>query len=98
MTHEPVNTRMEERKHKRIQYVHTINVKTQSGRSLKLDVLDFSMGGMGLMSRTGFDPGDILEFLSVNVLDGNTRLLELQGEVVHCEEQFQEYVLGVCFL
>ena len=98
MTQDTGNALMEKRKHKRIQYARTVNVKTQSGRNLKLEVLDYSMGGMGLVSRTPFDPGDILEFESIITLDGDERILELKGEVIHRQEQFQEYAFGVSFL
>lgn len=92
------NTLMEKRKHKRIQYGRTVHVKTQSGQDLKLEVLDYSMGGMGLVSHTSFRPGDILEFESIMTLDGDIRPLDMKGEVRHVQEQFQEYSFGVCFL
>jgi len=92
------NTLMEKRKHKRIQYGRTVNVKTDRGDDLNLEILDYSMGGMGLVSHTLFKPGDILEFESIMTLDGDVRHLELKGEVRHIQEQFQEFSFGVCFL
>lgn len=89
---------MEKRKHKRIQYGRTVNVRTEQGRDLKLEILDYSMGGMGLVSGTMFRPGDILEFESIMTLDGDVRSLELKGEVCHIQEQFQEFSFGVSFL
>jgi hypothetical protein len=89
---------MEKRKHKRIQYGRTVNVKTQDGRSLQLEVLDYSMGGMGLVGHTPFSTGDVLDFESIITLDGDERILGLKGEVVHTQSQYQEYSFGVCFL
>lgn len=92
------NALMEKRKHKRIQYGRTVNVRTERGQNLKLEILDYSMGGMGLVGRTLFKPGDILEFESIMTLDGDVRNLDLKGEVVHIQEQFQEFSFGVSFL
>lgn len=89
---------MEKRKHKRIQYGRTVNVKAANGEKLQLEVLDYSMGGMGLVSHTPFATGDILDFESIMTLDGEIRTLEMKGEVRHIQEQFQEYSFGVCFL
>ena len=92
------NALMEKRKHKRIQYGRTVNVVTEKGQNLKLEILDYSMGGMGLVGRNLFKPGDILEFESIMTLDGDVRALDLKGEVRHIQEQFQEFSFGVCFL
>lgn len=92
------NALMEKRKHKRIQYGRTVNVVTQDGERLKLEVLDYSMGGMGLVSLIELEPGHVLEFESIMTLDGEERPLELKGEIKHVQEQFQEYSFGVCFL
>jgi len=89
---------MEKRKHKRIQYGRAVNVKTALGRNLRLEVLDYSMGGMGLVSHSAFEAGDVLEFESILTLDGDVRILELKGEVRHIQEQYQEYSFGVCFV
>jgi c-di-GMP-binding flagellar brake protein YcgR len=92
------NVLMEKRKHKRIQYGRTVNVVTQEGDKLQLEVLDYSMGGMGLVSHTPFEAGQVLDFESIMTLDGEVRTLEIKGEVRHIQEQFQEYSFGVCFL
>jgi len=92
------NVLMEKRKHKRIQYGRTVNIKTQKGDKLQLEVLDYSMGGMGLVSHVPFLAGDVLDFESIMTLDGEVRHLEIKGEVRHIQEQFQEYSFGVCFL
>lgn len=98
MTQNSDNVLMEKRKHKRIQYGRTVNVITGKGDKLQLEVLDYSMGGMGLVSDVPFATGDILDFESIMTLDGEVRTLEIKGEVRHIQEQFQEYSLGVCFL
>lgn len=98
MTQKSGNVLMEKRKHKRIQYGRTVNVKTRQGDMLQLEVLDYSMGGMGLISHTPFSTGDVLNFESILTLDGEVRTLEIQGEVRHIQEQFQEFSFGVCFL
>lgn len=89
---------MDKRKHKRIQYGRTVNIRTQSGEHLQLEVLDYSMGGMGLVSNIPFTAGDKLDFESILTLDGEVRHLDIKGEVKHTQERFQEYSLGVCFL
>lgn len=92
------NVLLEKRKHKRIQYGRTVNVKTQYGKQLQLEVLDYSMGGMGLVSHLPFATGEVLDFESIMTLDGEVRPLELRGEVRHIQKQFQEFSVGVCFL
>ena len=89
---------MEKRKHKRIQYGRTVNVVTQNGDRLRLEVLDYSMGGMGLVSKTPFETGQVLEFESIMTLDGEQRSLDLKGEIRHVQEQFQEFSFGISFL
>ena len=88
----------EKRKHKRIQYGRMVNVTTESGNNMRLEVLDYSMGGMGLVSHSSFQTGDVLEFESIMTLDGEIRALDLKGEIRHIQEQFQEFSFGVCFL
>ena len=92
------NALLEKRKHKRIQYGRTVNVRTATGQDLQLEVLDYSMGGMGLVGHTQFEPGEQLELSSIMTLDGDVRALELKGEVRHVQEQFQEYAIGVSFV
>lgn len=98
MNDKSANVLLEKRKHKRIQYGRTVNVITQQGNKLQLEVLDYSMGGMGLVSHTPFATGELLDFESIMTLDGEVRYLELKGEVRHVQEQFQEFSFGVCFV
>jgi len=88
----------EKRKHKRIQYGRMVNVTTATGTNLRLEVLDYSMGGLGLVSNSALSTGDVLKFESIMTLDGEVRSLDLTGEVCHIQEQFQEYSFGVRFL
>jgi len=88
----------EKRKHKRIQYGRMVNVTTEAGANLRLEVLDYSMGGLGLVSHSAFVTGDILDFESIMTLDGEVRSLDLKGEVCHIQQQFQEYSFGIRFL
>lgn len=87
----------EKRKHKRIAFGRLVNIRTNDGRKLQLEVLDYSMGGLGLISREPFAPGEILYLESIQTLDGDERDLDLQGQVVHVQEQFEEYAFGVSF-
>jgi len=98
MTDTSGNALMEKRKHKRIQYGRTVNIRTQNGNHMQLEVLDYSMGGMGLVSDKPFSTGEVLDFESILTLDGEVRTLEIKGEVRHTQERFQEYSFGVSFL
>lgn len=99
MTRDMGNVLKEERKHKRIQYARTINVKTRLGRNLQLEIFDYSISGMSLVSRTAFDQGDILEFESLITQGGNKRILALKGEVIHNQKESRgNTFFGVCFL
>jgi len=89
---------MEKRKHKRIQYGRTVNIRTPSGDSLQLEVLDYSMGGMSLISHVPFAAGEVLDFESIQTLDGEVRILGIKAEVRHIQQQSQEYSFGVSFL
>lgn len=91
------NALMETRKYKRIQYAHVVNVKTQFGRNIELEMLDYSMGGMSLMSRTAFEQGDILDFEYLTTRDGHKRVLDLKGEVIYSQKEFGQYIFGVNF-
>lgn len=98
MTNNMGTVLMEKRKHKRIQYGRTVKVKTENGLNLRLEVLDYSMGGMGLVSHTPFETGDVLEFESIMTLAGDERPLDMKAEIRHIQPQFQEFSFGVCFL
>lgn len=87
----------EKRKHKRIAFGRLVNVRTHDGRQLQLEVLDYSMGGLGLISKEPFAPGELVHLESILTLDGEQRALDMQGQVVHVQEQFEEYAFGVSF-
>jgi hypothetical protein len=92
------NALLETRKYKRIQNEREVNIKTQFGRNFKLEIFDYSMSGMSLVSPTAFEQGDILEFEYLTTRDGNKRMLDLKGEVIYCQKEFGEYIFGVSFL
>lgn len=87
----------EKRKHKRIAFGRLVNIRTDDGRQMQLEVLDYSMGGLGLISQEPFAPGAVLHLESILTLDGEERQLDLHGQVVHVQEQFEEYAFGVSF-
>jgi hypothetical protein len=87
----------EKRKHRRIAFGRMVNIRTDDGRSMQLEVLDYSMGGMGLISKEPFAPGDRVHLDSILTLDGEERRLELRGQVVHVQEQYEEFAFGVTF-
>lgn len=87
----------DKRKHKRIEFGRLVNVRTHDGRKMQLEVLDYSMGGLGLVSKERFAPGEVLFLESIMTLDGEQRELDLNAQVVHVQEQFEEYAFGVSF-
>jgi hypothetical protein len=64
---------------------------------MDVDVLDYSMGGICLISSVPLPLGEKLRFHSIQTLDGETRALALDGEVRHIQERLGEYSIGVCF-
>lgn len=88
---------LEHRKHKRIRYMRNVSASMDDGRKILLDVLDFSMSGMGLVSKIPFKVGDVLNVHSVITRDGIEREVSLKGEVIYSHKKFQEYAIGVSF-
>lgn len=88
---------MEKRKHQRIQFGRHAEVSSSRQENLAVDVLDYSMGGMCLITTVPLKPGEKLRFHSIETLDGDTRSLALDGEVRHVQERLGEYSVGVCF-
>ncbi len=89
---------MERRKHKRIKFMRKVAVRRSDGEELSLDVLDYSMGGMGLASKQAFQAGERLYLQSIMTLDGDIREMNMNAEVRYVKNQFEEYALGVQFL
>lgn len=88
---------MERREHQRIQFGRHAKVSSSQRENLAVDVLDYSMGGICLISSVPWKPGEKLRFHSIETLDGDTRNLALDGEVRHVQERLGEYSVGVCF-
>lgn len=88
----------ERRQHRRVNHNLSVQANTADGQSIVLDVIDYSLGGLGLVSQNPFNIGDVLEFDCLVGLDGIQRKLGLAGEVCYVQEQFQEYGVGVRFL
>lgn len=88
---------MEKRQHQRIQFGRHAEVSSRRYEKLNVDVLDYSMGGICLVSSVPLELGDKLRFHSIETLDGDRRSLALDGEVRHIQEQLGEYSVGVCF-
>lgn len=88
---------MERRQHQRIQFGRHAAVSCSAHNNLGVDVLDYSMGGICLVSSVPLQPGEKLRFHSIETLDGETRALALDGEVRHVQERLGEYSIGVCF-
>lgn len=88
---------MEKRQHQRIQFGRHAEVSSHQHKKLGVDVLDYSMGGICLVSSVPLELGERLHLHSIETLDGGTRSLALDGEVRHVQVQLGEYSVGVCF-
>ena len=89
---------MERRKHQRIRYLRRVAARSTNGDAVVMDVLDYSMGGMGLVSRKVFDQGEIIQLDTVMTLDGEQREMDIKAEVRYVKRQFEEYALGIAFV
>jgi PilZ domain len=88
----------ERRHHRRVSHSGMVRTYTSEGQELMLEVMDYSLGGLGLVSRALFYPGEKLDLDTLITPDGGKRPLGIKGEVCHVQEQFQEYSFGVRFL
>ncbi len=89
---------MEKRKHQRIRYMRRVSVRNTLGETLTLDVLDYSMGGMALVSRKPFDQGEVLQLDTMMTLDGERRQMDIKAEIRYVRCQSEEYTLGIAFI
>ena len=89
---------VERRQHQRIQFGRHAEVSSPRCTKLAVDVLDYSMGGICLISTVPLEMGEKLRFHSIETLDGDTRSLALDGVVRHVQERLGEYSIGVCFI
>jgi len=89
---------VERRKHKRIKFMRKVAIRRDDGATLSLDVLDYSMGGMALVSKKSFNPGEKLYLESIMTLDGDFREMDMNAEVRYVKKQFEEFALGIQFV
>ena len=91
-------TMMHERRQKRrIPFKRPIRVTTEAGEKQSLMCVDFSMQGIGFLSTTPRNVGDILK-VSMNIgNDGRTRVLNTIGEIVHRRYSDKQFYLGMRF-
>ena len=89
---------IEKRHYKRVCYGRSIEARTTKGEILSLEVMDYSLGGVCLVSKTPFLVGETIELKCIIALTGEQRPLGLTGEVRHVQEQYQEYAIGLQFL
>ena len=88
----------DKRKHQRIKFLRKVVVVSPSGKQLVLDVLDYSMGGMSVLSKEEFWVGDVLKLKTLTTLDGEEKPLDLLGEIRHIEpHELQGFVVGIMF-
>lgn len=88
----------ERRQHRRVFLGRSVLAHAEPGAPMTLEVMDYSFGGLGLVSHKPFAVGDILTFDTMETIDGANRPLGLKGEVCYVQEQFQEFAVGIRFL
>lgn len=87
----------ERRQRRRINFQRPIRVTTQEGDKSSLMCVDFSMEGIGFLSRHPRDIGDILR-ISMNIgHNGKTHVLNAMGEVVHRRYKDKQFYVGMRF-
>ncbi|MDH5407970.1 MAG: PilZ domain-containing protein, partial [Gammaproteobacteria bacterium] len=69
----------DKREHQRIQLLRKVLVILPDGGEASLDVLDYSMGGMSIVSQIEFSVGEQLQLKSLVTLDGEEKTLDLIG-------------------
>lgn len=87
----------DKREHQRIQLLRKVSVVLENDAELTLDVLDYSMGGMSVLSQEALTQGTSLRLESLTTLDGEDKSLGLVGEVKHVRQSDQGYVIGIMF-
>ncbi len=87
----------DKREHQRIQLLRKVMVTLKDGEQVLLDVLDYSMGGISVLSKKEFMIGEQLKLESLTTLDGEDKPLGLIGEVKHIRLSEQGYVVGMMF-
>ena len=85
------------RTRRRIPFKRPIRITTEGGDKLSLMCVDFSMEGIGFLSRDPRDVGDILR-VSMNIgNNGRTHVLNALGEVVHRRYKDKQFYVGMRF-
>lgn len=87
----------DKREHQRIQLLRKLMVNMPDGEKVMLDVLDYSMGGISVLSQKEFVVGEQLRLESLTTLDGEDKPLGLIGEVRHVRVNEQGFVVGMMF-
>lgn len=83
--------------HRRIPFKRPIRITTAGGEKYSLMCVDFSMEGIGFLSKAPRNIGDILR-VSMNIgNDGRTHMLNALGEVVHRRYQDKQFYVGMRF-
>lgn len=85
------------RTRRRIPFKRPIRITTEGGDKVSLMCVDFSMEGIGFLSRDPRDVGDILR-VSMNIgNNGRTHVLNALGEVVHRRYKDKQFYVGMRF-
>jgi hypothetical protein len=85
------------RTRRRIPFKRPIRITTEGGEKISLMCVDFSMEGIGFLSRDPRDVGDILR-VSMNIgNNGRTHILNALGEVVHRRYKDKQFYVGMRF-
>ncbi len=87
----------EKRKNRRIELSRPILMQMQKGPNVPLKCVNFSMDGVGVISKNKFKMGKRI-ILTINIAqDGKVRLLNFMGEVVYTSEHENVYNIGLKF-
>jgi len=89
---------MEKRQHRRIPFQRQVYLATSQGEEEIMQASDFSMSGMGVFSHRPVLVGEKVWLrFEVNTL-GESRELQIPGEIRHVDMLLDKYVVGVNFL
>ena len=89
---------MEKRQHRRIPFQREVQLATRDGREITLRAIDFSMSGMGLLSDRPAIIGEQVWLRFQVATLGETRELNVPGEIRHVDFKDRGYSLGISFL
>ncbi|MFV2061584.1 MAG: PilZ domain-containing protein [Gammaproteobacteria bacterium] len=87
----------EKRKNRRIELSRPILMQMAKGPNVPLKCVNFSMDGVGIISKQKFEMGKRV-ILTINIAQqGKVRLLNFLGEVVYYSEANSVYNVGLKF-